>query len=502
MAVKWERKQQQYLLGHGGPTLDRNGTNPPRLVPDAKADRLWGQRLLSDDLMVTPPSIAGSPVGPEVTTGVKNKRKASAEVETSASPALKQNRNGEINRRMQRTPQTNLTQTKITGCFGVSQTQPDLPPAPDTATAMDVAPHDMGAHGGQGAPVALGGQGEALTADFFRTLIGENTRQITGRIDGLSEDVLALTRSVALNRSEIGKHSEEIRKQADIIAEQRSLLDTLGGRVAALESGNLLRCAQGPNDAGPKTRSADYLLARRSIRMWPIDPSTQNTLWEGVGNFIPDVLRVADSEVSQHDIESIVALEDPRIPAGNLNREALVTFFCPRKRDMLMSGTPNLANWADSSGRPTAGLRLEIPKELDATFRLLSRFGTRLRARHGEGTKRHVKFDDYEASLFINIRLPGDEEWSRVSPAMAKADLDQSSRAETAGLLKRIAAGPRLPVGSGRLIGPRGRLAVPIPHATSEDRPGPSNTSGRPDAQGNGHQRPRPWAPRPSGPSL
>ena len=207
--------------------------------------------------MVTPPSIAGSLVGTEVASGVKNKRRASVEleVESSASPVLKQNRNIELNRRMQRTPQTNLTQTKITG-FGVSQTQPDPPPDPDAVTAMDIAPP-----GDQGAQVALGGQGEAFTADFFRTLIGENTRQITGRIDGLSEDLLALTRSVALNRSEIGKHSKEIRKQADIIAEQKLLLDTLGGRVAALGSGNTLRCAPSPADAGPKTRGADYLLA-------------------------------------------------------------------------------------------------------------------------------------------------------------------------------------------------------------------------------------------------
>ena len=88
--------------------------------------------------------------------------------------------------------------------------------------------------------------------------------------------------------------------------------------------------------------------------MWPIDPSSQNTLWEGVGNLIHDVLRIAETEVSEYDIESITALEDPRIPAGNLNKEALVTFFCPRKRDLLMSGTPNLANYVDSSGRPTA----------------------------------------------------------------------------------------------------------------------------------------------------
>ena len=132
-----------------------------------------------------------------------------------------------------------------------------------------------------------------------------------------------------------------------------------------------------------------------------------------------------------------------------------MTFFCPRKRDILLSNSPHLSSFVDSAGRPTAGIRLEVPAELDDTFCLLARFGTRLRARHGEGTKRHIKFDDHDASLFINVKLPGDDMWSRVSPAMAKADLEQTTREESARLMKRILAG------NGQ--GPRQRLAAPGP---------------------------------------
>ena len=60
----------------------------------------------------------------------------------------------------------------------------------------------------------------------------------------------------------------------------------------------------------------------------------------------------------------------------------MVTFFCPRKRDVVVASSPNLSNLMDN-GVPTAGLRLEIPSKLMSQFRLLSRFGTRLRARHG-----------------------------------------------------------------------------------------------------------------------
>ena len=286
-------------------------------------------------------------------------------------------------------------------------------------------------------PPATPVPGEQLTADFFRNLIGENTKQITSRIDNLSQDVLALTKSVAENRGEIGKNAEEIMQQSGIIVEQRSSLAELGGRVAALESGSVGATPAAINKAVPK--SSDFLYARRSVRVWPVNSTSEETLWKGVGEFIHSALKTSEADVSQFDIEKIVPLDNPRIPVGNLNNEVLVTFFCPRKRDMLMSGTPNLASFTDSAGRPTAGLRLEIPKELDPTFKLILRFGTRLRARHGEGTKRHVRFDDFEASLYINVKLPGDTEWSRVSPALAKADLDQSSREETAGILKRLA---------------------------------------------------------------
>ena len=132
--------------------------------------------------------------------------------------------------------------------------------------------------------------------------------------------------------------------------------------------------------------------------------------------------------------------------------------------------------------------------KLDATFKLLSRFGTRLCARHGEGTKRHVKFDNFEASLYINVKLPGDTEWSRVSPAMAKTDLDQSSREETACILRRMAVS-----GNPAISGPSKRLAAQpasLPVATTSASLTPGVTS----AATTSGVRPRPWVPRASRP--
>ena len=123
------------------------------------------------------------------------------------------------------------------------------------------------------------------------------------------------------------------------------------------------------------------------------------------------------ADVCQDDIESVTKVLDH---TASINRdEVLVTFIDSRKRDLVVSHSVNLGDKMDNEGRPTAGIRLDIPGELSDTFRLLSRFGARLRARHGAGTKRHIKFDDFRGSLYTNIKLPGDVGWTKVTPEMA-----------------------------------------------------------------------------------
>ena len=124
-----------------------------------------------------------------------------------------------------------------------------------------------------------------------------------------------------------------------------------------------------------------------------------------------------------------------------------------------MASSSNLAGAIDALGKPTAGTRIEVPPQLDDVFRLLSRFWTRLRARHGKGTRRHIKFDDFLGSLYCNVKLPGDTDWTRVSPALARADLEASTKEVNAGTQARLAA---------KLIpGPRERLSTPVDAGTA-----------------------------------
>ena len=121
-----------------------------------------------------------------------------------------------------------------------------------------------------------------------------------------------------------------------------------------------------------------------------------------------------------------------------------------------------------------------MPAELKDTFRLLTRFGTRLRARHGQGTKHHIKFDDFNGSMFSNIKLPGDSVWTRVTPEMARRDLEASMSEENSANQKRLDAN--------LIPGPRDRLSRPLPVIAS----GPPRATGVTSRPLSG-QRPR-WS--------
>ena len=257
-------------------------------------------------------------------------------------------------------------------------------------------------------------------------------------------------------------------------------LDTLAARVRSLEKGG--------HSVDPLPQRAvlshGFIDARRSVRLWPIEGTNPNQLWENTGGFLHVTLGISETDLCQDDIESITRIPPDGLTSVRAVDEVLVRFFDKRKRDLVMSSSPRLADSVDPDGRPTAGIRLEIPTELDDTFRLLSRFGARLRARHGEGTKRHIKFDDYHGSLFANIKLPGDANWTRVTPGEAREDLEASIREESRHNQKRMAA---------KLVpGPRERLGRPLTianEAVSAVRP---ITRGQPPGQPSG-KRPR-WS--------
>ena len=89
-------------------------------------------------------------------------------------------------------------------------------------------------------------------------------------------------------------------------------------------------------------------------------------------------------------------------------------------RDAVASHGKDLACFKNNEGWPTAGLRLEYPGHLADDFRTLEWYGREMRLKHGRGTRRNIKFDDEEETLYIDACLPDTDYWHRINPSEAK----------------------------------------------------------------------------------
>ena len=110
-------------------------------------------------------------------------------------------------------------------------------------------------------------------------------------------------------------------------------------------------------------------------------------------------------DVTENDIETIRQLKNPS--KSRICDEVLVIFKGVAVRHTIARSAPNLTK-ADPINGTKPGIRLEIPRSLLPTFKLLERHGYQLRSCHGPELKRHIKFDDSIMDLFLDVRLPGE----------------------------------------------------------------------------------------------
>ena len=128
-------------------------------------------------------------------------------------------------------------------------------------------------------------------------------------------------------------------------------------------------------------------------------------------------LQLEDDAVKEEDIEMIRQVKNPT--KSRIVDEVLIVFKTIAVRDSVARLAPNLAK-ADSIGGVRPGIRLEIPRHLMPTFKMLERHGHQLRSRHGADLKRHIKFDDSARDLILDVKLPGEEEWLKLTPEVVR----------------------------------------------------------------------------------
>ena len=263
----------------------------------------------------------------------------------------------------------------------------------------------------------------ALTMADFEAYMERNTNK---RLQNIDESVAGIRTVVNAQGKSLEEHDRIIKLNQTNIAEIRDEIKMLKAGPTK-QSGDTWRPRPSPStcpdrdkpppSSEPRGESLAFDLARRSLRLWPVEGSTQEELWRSTKRFISVTLDLG-SQVTQ---EMMVSVERVEIPSGpGVQSEALVRFRDVSARDLVMGSASKLAPMVDSRGKSTAGMRMEVPPVLRQDFRVLFKYGQTLRARHGQGTRWHVKFDDISRSLYLNVKLPTDESWSRVSIDLAR----------------------------------------------------------------------------------
>ena len=246
----------------------------------------------------------------------------------------------------------------------------------------------------------------AMTMAEFKEYMDNNTNKRLGDIDG---KIGGMQTAIKENTAKLDRHEAQI---SELRGEMVKLKQAPFPPLPAPQGGPL-----DPLPLPPAlVPDSDYLVARRSLRLWPVRGTSKDDLWNSAASFMINNLGLID----KLDNDSMEEVTRVTIPSGpGVSDEALVRFRTVAARDLVLGSASKLSTFMDRDGRATAGMRIEVPPKLQQAFRVLFKYGSNLRARHGAGTRRHVKFSDVDQSLYLNVKLPGDDSWSRVSLQVA-----------------------------------------------------------------------------------
>lgn len=121
-----------------------------------------------------------------------------------------------------------------------------------------------------------------------------------------------------------------------------------------------------PPTVGRQDRREEKIwLARRSLRLWPLESFDR----EGLTKFLKSKMLLDDDLLDEIGQVEVKRVRDPR---NKQKDEAVVIFENKTARDSVKAKAANLANF-----REEAGMRLEIPDHLQKDFHSLMNLGLR-----------------------------------------------------------------------------------------------------------------------------
>ena len=143
-------------------------------------------------------------------------------------------------------------------------------------------------------PAAAGGA--FITADFLLKALKENTDLIVG---SFNQHMGELSKKIEVNAGGIAANKLSVENNAADIARGRTDIDRLTERVRALEGGS----GVAHDRTERAVLSQEYLLAGRSVRLWPVSGISDAEMWEAVGEFLHETLMINTDDLCQEDVE-------------------------------------------------------------------------------------------------------------------------------------------------------------------------------------------------------
>ena len=184
------------------------------------------------------------------------------------------------------------------------------------------------------------------------------------------------------------------------------------------------------------SRQAAYDKARRSMRVWPIKGENQDAMDAAFQDFAVEALAVPDTVVRKMKLAGIIRVRSS--PHNHIYLETIVTFHDLNEHDFYFSKARNVAEYRDTEGNPTAGIKMDVPPFLLPTFKLLNDHGHEIRRAHGKEMHRYVKYDEENLSLLLEVRLPGVVKWTRIRPEQARSYTEEKDRLDYVSIKKGL----------------------------------------------------------------
>ena len=161
-----------------------------------------------------------------------------------------------------------------------------------------------------------------------------------------------------------------------------------------------------------EAREERYLLARRQLRLWPVD---QDDLEAGVGNFLCNRLLVPKARLAFFSF-TVKPIESRSETAPK--DQALVTFETARQRDEIKAKAVNLR------GSDGVGCQMEPPDHLRTQYQAFQSLAYCLKKKTPE-LRRNIKFDDRDQALIMDVKTA--DGWKTIEYDTAKNLLRKKS---------------------------------------------------------------------------